>query len=259
MLESGVDKKICDEILAFVGYQARMNRNVWTEIASNFNLAIHLRIYDQKRDKIDIANKTNSGWYNPNGETKIYLAEYLDHVFVDESLPINLFAIKNWDKVCEKESNTERALKTYKFRPDSSISIDNKKANARSLDVIIAIDKAGGFEMINANDLDVDKAQVFSHEIQEPKPFATPYNEKLHTRIITGKKKSFKKEKVVSQIYYADFETCKRIKNGKNVSAEAVPFMLCISSEGGLMTKTYTGIDCMTEMGQLLQKHFSHF
>ena len=129
LLESGVDKKICDEILAFVGYQARINRNVWTELASNFNLAIHLRIYDHKRGKIDIGNKENKGWYNPNGETKIYLAEYLDHVFVDKELPINLFAIRNWDNVCEKESNTERALKTYKFRPNGSINIDNKKAN----------------------------------------------------------------------------------------------------------------------------------
>ena len=72
--ESGVDQKICSEILAFVGYQSRINRNVWTEIASNFDLAIHLRIYDAKRGKIDTANKENKGWYNPNGKNKIYLA-----------------------------------------------------------------------------------------------------------------------------------------------------------------------------------------
>ena len=255
--ESGVDKKICDEILAFVGYQSRINRNVWTEIAQHFDLAIHLRIYDAKRGKIDTANYNNKGWYNPNGKNKIYLAEYLDHVFVDKELPINLFAIRNWDKICDKCDDINRLLKTYKVRPDGTISIDNKKANARSLDVIIAIDKAGGFENINGSDFDVDKAQIFSHEIKEPKPVAGPYNEKLHTRKIvdrkysrTGKNSQWKtlSESTYSNIYYADFETCKKKVDGKKVHAEAVPFMLCLSSEGGFMTKTYTGIDCMTQM-----------
>ena len=213
-------------------------------------IKIHLRIYDSKRGKIDIGCKENSGFYNPQGEKEVYLAEYLDHVFIDKELPINLFAIRNWDRICELENNVERGLKTYKFRRDGSINIDNKKACARSLDVIIAIDKIGGFEMINANDLDVDKAQVFSQEIKEPEAIACAYNEKLHTRKIVYKKMSSSDKKYVPpQIYYADFETCKKTISGKkNVAAEAVPFMLCLSNESGFMTRTYTGIDCMTQM-----------
>ena len=250
LLESGIDKKSCDEISAFIGFQSRINRSVWTEIAKTYNLKIHLRIYDSKRGKIDIGCKENSGFYNPQGEKEVYLAEYLDHVFIDKELPINLFAIRNWDRICELENNVERGLKTYKFRRDGSINIDNKKACARSLDVIIAIDKIGGFEMINANDLDVDKAQVFSQEIKEPGAIACVYNEKLHTRKIVYKKMSSSdKNYVPPQIYYADFETCKKTISGKkNVAAEAVPFMLCLSNESGFMTRTYTGIDCMTQM-----------
>ena len=244
---AGIDKETTDKILAYVGFQKRINRKQWTDICNEFNLRIHLRIVNEK-GQIDNGNRNNKGWYGPTDGKEIYLAEYLNHVFIDETLPITGFAVRNWDTIHDMKDDVAYLLKTYKLK-NGKPSIDNKKANLRSLDVIKAINEAGGFESINATDNDVITANVFGYEIQEPAPIATPYNEKAHTRTIEPDKRNNKEADAKYPIFYADFETCKQtIDNIKGVSDKAIPFMLCITSQSGKWEHTYTGFDCMDQM-----------
>ena len=245
--QAGIDKETTDKILAYVGFQKRINRKQWTDICNEFNLRIHLRIVNEK-GQIDNGNRNNKGWYGKEGNTEIYLAEYLNHVFIDEPLPITGFAVRNWDNIYNLNDSVEYLFKTYKLK-NGKPSIDNKKANLRSLDVIKAIDEAGGFESINATDDDVITANVFGYEIEEPEPIAAPYSEKAHTRTIEPDKRNNKEIEVHYPIFYADFETCKQsIQDVKGVNAKAIPFMLCITSQSGKWERTYTGFDCMDQM-----------
>ena len=254
LAQAGIDKDIIAKILSFVGHQKRISRNVWTEIANAFDLKIHLRIYDEKKHKIDQGNQSTKGWYG-NGTTEIYLAEYMDHVFIDKVLAVNLFAIKNWNRLCEITSNVERSkeniermLKASRFDDKVGYKIDNKRANARSLEVLIAINNASGFELINASDKDVEKAGIYNNEIVIPKPVAGPYNQKLHTRRIKEYKNAKTKAKPVKSIYYADFETCAKKINHKNASTQQVPFMLCVCNQDGSWMRTYVGDDMQEQM-----------
>ena len=245
--QGGIEEDVCQMILAYVGFQKRINRKQWTDICNEFNLRIHLRIVTERGD-IDVANKSNSGWYGPENGTPVYLAEYLDHVFIDKPLPITSFALKNWNTIHDMNDNIEYLCKTYKLK-NGKPSIDNKKANLRSLDVVLAIDRAGGFESIKADDDDVVTANVFGYEIQEPEPIASQYNEKAHTRVMKADKNDKREWNTYFPIYYADFETCKQsITDIDGVSAKAVPFMLCITSQNGKWEQTYTGFDCMDQM-----------
>ena len=245
--QAGIDKETTDKILAYVGFQKRINRKQWTDICNEFNLHIHLRIVNEK-GQIDNGNHNNKGWYGPTNGKEVHLAEYLNHVFVDEPLPITGFAVRNWNNIYNLNDNIEYLCKTYKLK-NGKPSIDNKKANLYSLDAIVAIDRAGGFESINATDEDVITANVFGYEIEEPEPIAAPYSEKAHTRTIEPDKKNNKEIAVHYPIFYADFETCKQtINNVKGVNAKAVPFMLCITSQSGKWERTYTGFDCMDQM-----------
>ena len=244
---AGIDKETTDKILAYIGFQKRINRKQWTDICNEFNIRIHLRIVNEQGE-ITIGNKNNKGWYGAEGNTEIYLAEYLNHVFIDEPLPITGFSVRNWNTIYNMREDVAYLLKTYKLK-NGKPSIDTKKANLRSLDVIYGIDKAGGFESINATDHDVILANVFGYEIQEPAPIATPYNEKAHTRSIQPDKRNNKEAEVHYPIFYADFETCRRpVTNVKGVNGKAVPFMLCITSQSGKWERTYTGFDCMDQM-----------
>ena len=244
---AGIDTETTDKILAFMGFQKRINRKQWTDICNQFNLRIHLRIVNEK-GQIDIANQNNKGWFGPENGTQIYLAEYLNHVFIDEPLPITGFALRNWDTIYNLNDNVDYLLKTYKLK-NGKPSIDNKRANIRSLDAIVAIDRVGGFESINATDEDVITANVFGYEIKEPEPIAAPYSEKAHTRTIEPDKRNNKEADAKYPIFYADFETCKRpVTNDKNRNGQAIPFMLCITSQSGKWERTYTGFDCMDQM-----------
>ena len=93
-----IEEDVCQMILAYVGFQKRINRKQWTDICNEFNLRIHLRIVTERGD-IDVANKSNSGWYGPENGTPVYLAEYLDHVFIDRPLPITSYALRNWNTI----------------------------------------------------------------------------------------------------------------------------------------------------------------
>ena len=245
--QGGIEEDVCQMILAYVGFQKRINRKQWTDICNEFNLRIHLRIVTERGD-IDVANKSNKGWYGPENGTEVYLAEYLDHVFIDEPLPITSYALRNWNTIHDMNDNIEYLCKTYKLK-NGKPSIDNKKANFRSLDAVLAIDRAGGFESIKADDEDVVTANVFGYEIQEPEPIASQYNEKAHTRLLKPDKKDKREWNTYYPIYYADFETCKQsITDIDGVSARAVPFMLCITSQNGKWEQTYTGFNCMDQM-----------
>ena len=249
--QSGIDKDTIQKILSFVGFQKRISRNVWSEIANAFDLRIHLRYYDTKKGRINNASSNNKGYYG-NGKTEVRLCEYLDHVFIDKELPINLFAIKNWNKLCEitetqPERDVARMLKARDFDEKTGFKINNERAKAKSLEVLIAINNNDGFEMINATDFDVDKANIFTSEIVVPEAVACPYNEKLHTRIIYERKYK-NKENVEKAIYYADFETCTMKINTKNADKRHVPFMLCVSNQSGTYEKTFTGDNIQEDM-----------
>ena len=251
--QAGVDKQKLKEILAVVGFQKRINRTQWTDIANAFNLHIHLRIVDSKGN-IDNANQNKKGWYGPVTGQEVYLAEYLDHVFIDKELPMTSFSIKNLDTLIPLNDNIEYLLKTYKLK-NGKPSIDTKRANIRTLEAVLAIDRAGGFTTINGGDDDVIQANVFGYEIQEPAPIATPYNKELHTRKMAQPKHNTKEQATNATIYYADFETCKKtVTDNKNISARAIPFMLCVQGvietpdEAIPVSRTYTGFDCMDQM-----------
>ena len=247
--QAGIDEEVLDGILSFTGYQRVISRYVFTEIANAFNLRFHLRIYDHNGGCITIANKANRGWYgDEKNETKIYLAEYRDHIFLDEELPINLFAIKNFGKVhsygIKHNWDIEKMFKVCRIK-NGRPEIDTKKAHARSLDVIIAIDEAGGFEELKTTDKDVDRANIFLHHltIPEPKPKTVKI---LETRLM--KEKENEKVDAYGSVYYGDFETCKKKVEGiKNVSYEAVPFMLCIQDKDGKEAKTFVGKYCVEQ------------
>ena len=53
-------------------------------------------------------------------------------------------------------------LKARDFDEKTGFKINNERAKAKSLEVLIAINNNDGFEMINATDFDVDKAQIFT-------------------------------------------------------------------------------------------------
>ena len=244
---AGISQETTDKILALMSFQKRINRKQWTDICKQFNLRIHLRIINEKGE-IDNANHNNKGWFGPEDGTQIHLAEYLNHIFIDEPLPITRFAINHWNDIYNLHTDISYLLKTYKLK-NGKPSIDSKRANIRSLDAIVAIDRAGGFESINATDEDVITANVFGYEIKEPEPIACPYSEKAHTRTIEPDKRNNKEIEVHYPIFYADFETCKQsIDNIKGVNAKAVPFMLCITSQSGKWERTYIGFDCMDQM-----------
>ena len=244
---AGIPTETTDKILAFMGFQKRINRKQWTDICNEFNLRIHLRIVNEKGE-IDIANQSNKGWYGPENGQEVHLAEYLNHMFIDEPLPITGFALRNWNTIYNLHKDVDHLVKTYKLK-NGKPSIDKKRANIRSLDAIVAIDRVGGFESINATDEDVVTANVFGYEIQEPEPIACPYSEKSHTRTIEPDKRNNKEAAVKYPIFYADFETCKQpIDDIKGVKARAVPFMLCITSQSGKWERTYTGFDCMDQL-----------
>ena len=262
--QGGIDKQKLQEILAFVGFQKRINRTQWGDIAKAFNLHIHLRIVDN-RGVIDVANKNNKGWYGPADGQEVHLAEYLDHVFIDKELPITSFSLKNLDNLVTlsddlaatpdgASARLERIIKTYKLK-GSRLSVDNKRANIRTLEAIVAIDKAGGFTTINGADEDVIQANVFGYEIKEPEPIASPYNKQMHTRKMELPKHNTKELPTTATIYYADFETCKRpVTNVKGAKDAAIPFMLCVQGvidtqeESIPVSRTYTGFDCMDQM-----------
>jgi hypothetical protein len=136
--QSGIDKDTIQKILSFVGFQKRISRNVWSEIANAFDLRIHLRYYDTKKGRINNASSNNKGYYG-NGKTEVRLCEYLDHVFIDKELPINLFAIKNWNKLCEitetqPERDVARMLMAREFDSKAGFKIKTDRANAKSLE-----------------------------------------------------------------------------------------------------------------------------
>ena len=141
--QAGIDKETTDKILAYVGFQKRINRKQWTDICNEFNLRIHLRIVNEK-GQIDSGNYNNKGWYGPENGQEVHLAEYLNHVFIDEALPITGFAVRNWDNIYNLNDNIEFLFKTAQLKKGRP-SIDTKRANLRSLDVIKAIYEAGGF------------------------------------------------------------------------------------------------------------------
>ena len=251
---AGIPTETTDKILAFMGFQKRINRKQWTDICNEFNLRIHLRIVNEKGE-IDIANQSNKGWYGPENGQEVHLAEYLNHMFIDEPLPITGFALRNWNTIYNLHKDVDHLVKTYKLKKGKP-SIDNKRANIRSLDAIVAIDRVGGFESINATDEDVVTANVFGYEIQEPEPIAAPYSEKAHTRNIEPDKRNNKEVDAKYPIFYADFETCKRpVTDDKNRNGQAIPFMLCITSQSGKWERTYTGFDCMDQlMNEITEK-----
>ena len=258
---SGVEEDLLTKIASFVGFQKRISRNVWSEIGNAFGLRFHLQIYN-KKGKIDNANQNNNGWYGPKEGKEIRLAEYLDHVFVDKELPINLFAINNWDKLCEisgenkgndslhgdsKSPDVARMLKARKFDEKAGYKIENARAKATSLAVVIAIDKNNGFELIDGTDSDVIKANIYSSEIEEPEVIAAPYNEKLHTRKI--QRKYIKKDNEPREKWYADFETAqKQLSGHKNAKSEQIPFMLCATNQDGTIERTYIGASMIEDM-----------
>ena len=253
--QAGVDEDTLAKIMSYVGFQKRISRNVWTEIANAFGLRIHLRFYDQKKQKIDMANTATNGWYGKEGGREIRLAEYMDHVFIDEPLPVTSWSIKNWNRLCEivgteniTDDKLRHMLKGSRFDEKNGYKIDSKRANAGSLEVLVEINNNNGYELINATDLDVDKAKIHVNECVEPEPIAAPYNEKLHTRAIKFNKFDKRTMEVNRPIFYADFETCTRKVNRKGVSTEQVPFMLCVTNQDGSDEHTYTGNDMQQQM-----------
>ena len=253
--QANVDEAILSKIMSFVGFQKRISRNVWTEIANAFGLRIHLRFFDEKTQTITLANKANKGWYGREGNREIYLAEYMDHVFIDKDLQINLWSIRNWNRLCElvgldniDMEKLRHMLMARDFK-DNCYQINRKRANARSLEVLVEINRNNGFELISASDIDVDKAQIHTNECIEPEPIAAPYNEKLHTRPIRYNKYSKNNMEIERPIFYADFETAQRRRTDvKNVSTEQVPFMLCVTNQSGTVERTYTGNDMQQQM-----------
>ena len=252
--EAGVDEDTLAKINSFVGFQKRITRNIWTEIGNAFGLRFHLRIFDERKGKIDNGNQSNNGWYGAKEGREIRLAEYMEHVFIDKELPVNLFAVRNWNQLVEQvkpnpsdKATISKMLKACEFR-GNSYKTKESRAKADSLSVLIEINKQNGFQPINAMDADVDAAKIFCNEIVEEEAIAAPYNIKLHTRNISLKKhKNQTNEKPC--IYYADFETCKRIvKDKRNARTEEIPFMLCITNQSGTDEKTYTGTNMQARM-----------
>ena len=238
---SGVSKDICVNILSEVGYQKRTQRTLLTEIGNKFNLYFHLRIYNEKSGKIDNANQNTNGWYGKRNGKEIRLAEYLDHFFLDEELPVNKFAIEHWIDIknfCSNKS-LEWMMKVSR-QQQGTYKADTKRAKATSLEVVIALDKAGAFEAIDAKSADVQKAQIFTSEVKEEEPVARPYNWQIETNKIQRKEKKSEER----SIFYADIETCKKT-SGDNVIAH--PFMLCASNVNGKWKKTYTGDACVDD------------
>jgi hypothetical protein len=133
-------------------------------------------------------------------------------------------------KVCERGANGKFKIKAA-------------RAKAKSLDVVVALDKAGAFTHINADHDDVQRARIFTREVEQEDAIARPYVVEHETKLIAPKKAATKAKE--HPIFYADFETCK--KTNDEGPTTAVPFMMCASNVDGSWKKTYVGANCAGE------------
>ncbi len=246
--QKGFSEELIDDVMGFIGYSRTVSRNDFSTIADMFGIRIHLRIFNENKGWIDNGNQNTNGWYGPTDGKEIYLAEYLNHVFIDEELPINLYAIRHWTEVwayCSKHGwDVSKMLKVYTFI-NGIAKTNTKKAHARSLDVIVAIHQSGGFEEINAKDEDVEKANIFLYHMLTPDPEPRIVKQAFETRRIEMKSLG---QELEGDVFYGDFETCKKKVTGvKNVSHEAIPFMLCIQDRYGKVKRTYIGKKCVEQ------------
>lgn len=87
-------------------------------------------------------------WDFFNGVKKIRLCEFENHLFLDEKLPINLYAIRHWYEILEyglkRRWKIEKMMMVKGFR-NGRACINTEKANARSLEVVRAIYTMNGF------------------------------------------------------------------------------------------------------------------
>ena len=241
---AGVDADTCNNILSYIGHQKRVQRTLLGEIGNDFNLYFHVRIYDERKKKIDNGNQNNNGWYGKKTGQQIFLAEYMNHFFLDEEMPVNKFAIDHWSEIVEAhpQQSTEWMMKVCERGANGKFKIKAARAKAKSLDVVVALDKAGAFTHINADHDDVQRARIFTREVEQEDAIARPYVVEHETKLIAPKKAATKAKE--HPIFYADFETCKRSDNDKTT---AVPFMMCASNVDGSWKKTYVGANCAGE------------
>ena len=240
----GISSDLCNNILARIGHQKRFRRDMLGDLGKEFGLHFHVKIVNNKGE-IDNANQNNKGWYGDSKGIEIRICEFLDHFFVDDVINCSSFAVKHWLEIKEihnKDKDIDWMRKVVEYRNSSNhalgFKINNKKATCQSLKFVRELYQVGAFTMINADSIDVQKAKVFQNEVKEEDAIARPYEARFETKLITPKHKNNSND---LQIYYADFETCKRNVDGNVI---AYPFMLCASNIDGTWLKTYTGNTC---------------
>ena len=259
--QCGVDNETAYNIAKFTDDRRYIDVKVLTHITEKFpQVCFKVRKIDN-RGKIQIMNEKNKHMYGTQKEDSIVveICEFQKHFFkFDTNVPVNLFYIKNFAKVNEygdkKGWTFEDKCKASKFRANGVPRTDISKCKCDSFRLITTLMDAGAFEPIKACDEDFKSLEINMRYLDQKYDdiIAKPEVDR-DVKIIADEKGPRKKTYLNSNIFYADFETCKR-SNDKG-GFYAFEFMLCVQSMNGSRKETFVGSDCGEQMCKYLPNH----